>query len=161
MDKFIPWIIVILAAAFGVLLWLHGKRKEDASAGNAATAASSASAAALGLIRGILPSLVTEAQRSIIGGEIKLSWVIDQVYQRLPDAIKTRIRVEQVSAMVEVTLSRMKNLWAENPEILFDEPGGALLENCISAAVKTALAKTEARNVSFPEDLHSDDRYTV
>jgi len=75
----------------------------------------------LSIIGEILPSLVTEAQRSLVGGKIKLSWVIDQVYQRLPDAIKTHIPSWNVKEMIENALAVMKVLWAEKPEILKNE----------------------------------------
>ena len=81
------------------------------------------------LIRALLPALTTEAEKLFGGGtgQIKLSWVIDQVYQRLPEQLASRVSVAQIEKLVDAVLGKLRPLWAARPEVLMDAAVNAAL----------------------------------
>lgn len=66
----------------------------------------------------MLYSLVTEAEKQYGGGtgELKLSSVISQLYQKAPAAVKV-IPVETLEKWVEEALATAKEKWAKNANI--------------------------------------------
>ena len=72
------------------------------------------------MLEQMLPSLVTEAERACGGGTgpLKLSYVLEKAYDRLPDACKMLFTSEQMGSMVDKALAIAKVLWAENPTLL-------------------------------------------
>ena len=72
------------------------------------------------MLEQMLPSLVTDAERKYgIGtGSLKLSYVLEKVYARLPDACKMLFTPEQLGCMVDKALAVAKELWLKNPALL-------------------------------------------
>lgn len=97
-------IPVLLAAALSALLILRRHKNTALEA----------------FIRAILPALTNEAEK-LFGdgtGQIKLSWVIDQVYQRLPEQLASRVGAEQIERLVDAALKKLRPLWEEIPRAL-------------------------------------------
>ena len=72
------------------------------------------------MLEQMLPSLVTEAQR-VFGegtGQLKLSFVLEKLYARLPDAYKLLFTPDQLGSMVDKALAVAKELWVKNPVLL-------------------------------------------
>jgi len=79
------------------------------------------------MLEQMLPSLVTEAERiySAGTGPLKLSFVLEKIYARLPDACKLFFTPDQLGGMVDKALSIAKELWLNNPALIAKtETGG-------------------------------------
>ena len=72
------------------------------------------------MVEQMLPSLIFDAQRTYGAGNrpVKLSFVIEKVYARLPDAYKLLFTPEQLSGMIDKALVLAKALWIENPALI-------------------------------------------
>ena len=72
------------------------------------------------MLEQMLPSLVTDAERKYgIGtGSMKLSYVFEKVYARLPDACKMLFTPEQLGGMVDKALTIARELWLRNPSLI-------------------------------------------
>jgi len=68
----------------------------------------------------VLPSLIFDAERTYGSGNgsVKLSFVLEKVYARLPDAYKMFFTVEQLGGMVDKALAIAKELWLKNPALI-------------------------------------------
>ena len=79
------------------------------------------------MLEQMLPSLVLEAERAYGAGvgPMKLSFVLEKVYARLPDACKMLFTVEQLGAMVDKALAIAKELWLKNPALIARAETGA------------------------------------
>jgi hypothetical protein len=75
------------------------------------------------MLEQMLPSLVFEAERAYGAGTgpLKLSFVMEKVYARLPDAYKMLFTTDQLGGMVDKALAVAKELWIRNPALV----GGA------------------------------------
>lgn len=74
------------------------------------------------LLSNLIPialALVTDAeiQYGSGTGPIKRSWVIDQLYQRIPDEFKKYISEEDLAKVVEEALAKAKILWESNQAV--------------------------------------------
>jgi len=72
------------------------------------------------MLEQMLPSLVTEAQR-VFGegtGQVKLSFVMEKLYARLPDACRLLFTPDQLSGMVDKSLAVARELWIRNPALI-------------------------------------------
>ena len=68
---------------------------------------------------------MTEAER-IFGagtGPIKLSWVIDKIYEKLPEALTARITREKIAALVDKALEMLRPLWKDKPWAIINDTG--------------------------------------
>ena len=105
-------IISLLVLAAGAILWARWRKNSALEAA----------------IRALLPWLVTEAER-IFGagtGPIKLSWVIDKIYEKLPEALTARVSQEKLAALVDKALDMLRPLWEDKPwAIINTTDGGA------------------------------------
>ena len=72
------------------------------------------------MLEQMLPSLVTAAERAYGGGAgpLKLSYVMEKAYDRLPDACKMLFTPEQMGSMVDKALAIAKVLWLRNPSLI-------------------------------------------
>ena len=71
------------------------------------------------LVSGLLYCLVTEAERmfgSGRGGE-KLAYVMERAYGALPSPIRMLVSYDRLRELVELALSRAKEIWAKEAEI--------------------------------------------
>lgn len=64
-------------------------------------------------------ALVTDAEINFGGGTgvIKRSWVIDQLYLRIPDEFKKYVTEEDLSNLLEKVLEEAKKLWESNRSV--------------------------------------------
>lgn len=74
------------------------------------------------LLTNLIPSaliLVTNAEIQFGGGTgvIKRSYVIDELYQRIPDEYKKYITEENLDAIINKVLPEAQKLWSENSSI--------------------------------------------
>ena len=79
------------------------------------------------MLEQMLPSLVTEAERvyGLGAGPVKLSYVLEKVYARLPDAYKMFFTPDQLGGMVDKALAAAKEMWVRNPALIArTETGG-------------------------------------
>ena len=72
------------------------------------------------MLEQMLPSLVTEAERlyGIGTGALKLSYVLEKVYNALPDACKLLFTSDQLGSMVDKALAIAKEFWQRNPSLI-------------------------------------------
>jgi len=72
------------------------------------------------MLEQMLPSLITDAERTygIDTGLMKLSYVLEKVYARLPDAYKITFSPDQLGGMVDKALAIAKELWLRNPSLI-------------------------------------------
>jgi len=72
------------------------------------------------MLEQMLPSLVTEAEKAYGtgAGSVKLSYVLEKVYARLPDACKLFCTPDQLSSMVDKALAIARELWLRNPSLI-------------------------------------------
>jgi hypothetical protein len=73
------------------------------------------------MLEQMLPSLITEAEKAYSGvgmGALKLSFVLEKVYARLPDACKMLFTPEQLGGMVDKALAIARELWIRNPALI-------------------------------------------
>lgn len=63
--------------------------------------------------------LVTDAEIAYGGGTgaLKRSYVIDELYKRIPDDYKKYITEENLDAIINRTLEQAEKLWAQNPSV--------------------------------------------
>lgn len=63
--------------------------------------------------------LVTNAEISFGGGtgQLKRSFVIDELYKRIPDEYKKYITEDNLDAIIEKALDQAERLWAENRNV--------------------------------------------
>lgn len=63
--------------------------------------------------------LVTDAEIQYGGntGILKRSYVIDELYQRIPDEYKKYITEENLDSIIDAVLPKAEKLWVDNPEI--------------------------------------------
>jgi hypothetical protein len=66
--------------------------------------------------------LVTEAEIQFgeKTGPFKRSYVLDELYKRVPDEYKKYITEENLDAIIEITLPKAEELWATNPLFMGD-----------------------------------------
>ena len=72
------------------------------------------------MLEQMLPSLIIEAER-VYGagtGSLKLSYVLEKVYARLPDSCKMLFAPEQLGSMIDKALAIAKELWLRNPSLI-------------------------------------------
>jgi hypothetical protein len=75
------------------------------------------------LITNLLPTallLVTDAE-NLFGsntGAIKRSYVIDELYKRIPDEYKKYVTEENLDAIINQVLEKATVFWTENPHIM-------------------------------------------
>ena len=64
-------------------------------------------------------TLVTDAEVKFGGGTgvLKRSYVIDELYKRIPDDYKKYITEDNLDAIITKALEKAEELWAENPKI--------------------------------------------
>ena len=92
-------ILIVLAAATAlVLLWVRGQKN---------------------IVYKILYSLVTEAEKQFGSGpgELKLSYVINKVYNSLPGVLRAFISAERLALWVDEVLATAKEKWAVNANV--------------------------------------------
>lgn len=72
------------------------------------------------MLEQMMPSLVTEAEKfyGSGAGPLKLSFVLEKVYARLPDTCKTLFTAEQLAGLVDKALGIARELWARNPSLI-------------------------------------------
>jgi hypothetical protein len=72
------------------------------------------------MLEQMLPSLVTEAEKAFGSGAgaLKMSFVLEKVYARLPDSCKMLFTSDQLGAMVDKALGIAKELWIRNPSLI-------------------------------------------
>ena len=63
--------------------------------------------------------LVTDAEIQFGGetGTLKRSYVIDELYKRIPDEYKKYITEENLDAIIDKVLPEAQKLWSENPAV--------------------------------------------
>lgn len=63
--------------------------------------------------------LVTDAEIEFGGGTgpLKRSYVIDELYKRIPDEYKKYITEENLDAVIKVALEQAEKLWEENEKV--------------------------------------------
>lgn len=68
----------------------------------------------------ILFALVTQAENELGSGtgKLKLSTVVDALYQRIPAILKFLFTEKELERMVENALTSAKESWASNPKLL-------------------------------------------
>lgn len=74
------------------------------------------------LLKNIVPialSLVTDAEITFGGGTgmLKRSYVIDELYKRIPDEYKKYVTEENLDAIINDALEKAEELWEVNPAI--------------------------------------------
>lgn len=74
------------------------------------------------LLQNIVPialCLVTDAEITFGGGTgiIKRSYVIDELYKRIPDEYKKYITEENLDAIINDALEKAEELWSTNPAL--------------------------------------------
>jgi len=72
------------------------------------------------MLEQMLPSLIIEAERTYGAGtgSMKMSFVLEKVYARLPDAYKMFFTPDQMGAMVDKALAIAKEVWLRNPSLI-------------------------------------------
>ena len=72
------------------------------------------------MLEQMLPSLIFDAERTYGAGNglVKLSFVLEKVYARLPDAYKMFFTPDQLGGMVDKTLAVARELWARSPALI-------------------------------------------
>jgi len=72
------------------------------------------------MLEQMLPSLIIEAERAYGPGtgSMKMSFVLEKVYARLPDAYKMLFTPDQMGVMVDKALAIAKELWLRNPSLI-------------------------------------------
>ena len=72
------------------------------------------------MLEQVLPSLIFDAERTYGSGNgsVKLSFVLEKVYARLPDACKMLFTPEQLGGMVDKALAIARELWLRNPSLI-------------------------------------------
>lgn len=96
------WDSVLVVIAFIVICLVLLKRGEIAT------------------LNKILFALVTQAEKEFGGetGRLKLSTVVDMLYQRIPAILKFLFTEKELIKMVEDALTAAKKQWASNPKLL-------------------------------------------
>lgn len=63
--------------------------------------------------------LVTDAEIAFGGGtgQLKRSYVIDELYKRIPDEYKKYITEDNLDAIIDKALSEAERLWSDNPKV--------------------------------------------
>lgn len=74
------------------------------------------------LLKNIVPialSLVTDAEITFGGGTgmLKRSYVLDELYKRIPDEYKKYVTEENLDAIINDALEKAEELWEVNPAI--------------------------------------------
>lgn len=74
------------------------------------------------LLKNLIPIslvLVTDAEIQFGGGtgKIKRSYVIDELYARIPDEYKKYVTEENLDTIITMALEEAERLWEENPEL--------------------------------------------
>lgn len=64
--------------------------------------------------------LVTNAEYLYSGktGPFKRSYVIDELYKRIPDEYKKYIKEENLDVIINTVLTKAEDLWNENPQLV-------------------------------------------
>jgi len=72
------------------------------------------------MLEQMLPSLIFEAEKAYGAGTgaLKLSFVLEKVYARLPDAYKMIFTPDQLGGMVDKALAVTRELWLNNPALI-------------------------------------------
>jgi len=96
------------------------KTKKRCNAPNTETVAQREPKQVKDVLEQMLPSLVTEAERIFGGGigPMKLSFVLEKIYARLPDAYKMHFTSEQLGSMIDRALAVTRELWRRNPSLI-------------------------------------------
>jgi len=97
-----------------------GKRAPAPAPEAAKTVAPQEQKQARAMLEQMLPSLITDAEVAYgVGtGPLKLSFVLEKVYARLPDAYKLFFTPDQLGGMVDKALAVARELWIKNPALL-------------------------------------------
>lgn len=68
----------------------------------------------------IMFALVTQVEKEFASGtgRLKLSVVVDAVYQRMPTILRFLFSEEEIESMIENALKDAKKLWEANPALL-------------------------------------------
>lgn len=74
------------------------------------------------LLLNLIPStliLVTDAEIQFGGstGTLKRSYVIDELYKRIPDEYKKYVTEENLDALINKVLPEAQKLWSDNPNV--------------------------------------------
>ena len=116
-DDILIVLVLIAAAITGITRWIKVK-------GPIFNAMSSAEKIAYitRLLTNLIPSalvLVTDAEIQFGGGTgtLKRSYVIDELYQRIPDEYKKYITEENLDSIINKVLPEAKKLWTENASV--------------------------------------------
>jgi len=132
MEQSTVWAIMVsclLALAAGAILWTRYRKD----------------AALEAAICAILPILVTEAEK-LFGdgaGPIKLSWVINKIYEKLPAALTAQISQDKLAALVDKALDKLRPLWADKPGLLLDiGTSGYITTNAVEFEVLGDFSET-------------------
>ena len=72
------------------------------------------------MLEQMLPSLIIEAERAYGPGtgSMKMSFVLEKVYARLPDAYKMYFTPDQLGGMVDKALAIAREIWLSNPSLI-------------------------------------------
>jgi len=72
------------------------------------------------MLEQMLPSLITAAEKKYGAGmgPMKLSYVFEKVYARLPDAYKMYFTPDQLGGMVDKALAIAREVWFRNSELI-------------------------------------------
>jgi len=116
-DNLLVGIILIMAVITGIQKWVKVKGPIFK-----AMPAKEKIAYITRLLTNLIPIamvLVTDAESQFGGktGAIKRSFVIDQLYMRIPDEYKKYITEENLDAIINKVLPEAQKLWADNPAI--------------------------------------------
>ena len=110
-------IILIAACIAGIQQWV----KKNGPIFNAMTTAEKI-AYVTRLLTNLVPIalvLVTDAEIQFGGGtgKLKRSYVIDELYKRIPDDYKKFITEENLDSIINKALDEAEKLWSENPSV--------------------------------------------
>lgn len=96
------WDSILVIAAFLLILAYLAKKGETK------------------ILHKIIFGLVTQVEKEFAAGtgRLKLSVVMDAVYQRLPAIVRILFSEKEIELMVEDVLDYAKKLWADNPALL-------------------------------------------
>jgi len=116
-DEFLAGMVLIAAAITGIKRWVKIK-------GPVFNAMSSEEKISYikRLLTNLVPIalvLVTDAEITFGGGTgtLKRSYVIDELYKRIPDEYKKYITEDNLDSIINTVLPEAEKLWTENPQI--------------------------------------------
>ena len=125
-DNIIVVLVLLISAITGIVQWVKKKGPIFASMTTAEKMAYITR-----LLTNLVPIalvLVTDAEVAYGGGtgKLKRSYVIDELYKRIPDEYKKYITEENLDAVLNKALDEAKELWESNDSLKSIIEGTAL-----------------------------------